>query len=733
LQLYSYQPEVLRSLHRVHGRRKQILVVLEDTGLRGLPSALSAIWVQDTTVATLTIFGNTTLQQISGRRRQTTLVAELYVTGFSIGSKGYFGCGWDGTYKNDFWEYDPVANTWTQKASFPSTARWGAAGFSIGTKGYIGVGDVSGNGTGCQTDFWEWDQATNTWSQKASFIGAAVYGAVGFSIGSKGYIGTGYSSTTSVHNEFYEWDQASNTWTQKANFGGAARYQATGFSIGTMGYIGTGSAGNDFWGWDQTTNTWTIQSGFPGTAYNVCVGLSVGGKGYIGTGQPTTQQFWEFMPCSVPAVTVSGLANICQGTGVTYVSSSTVAGGSVEWFVNGVSTANGSTMTYTPANGDVVTSVLSYPSAGCYAAGTDTSNVITMVVNANTTPTVSIAASANNACTGTSITYTATSNTTGGTYQWQVNNNPVGSGGGSYTYTPVNNDVVTVVFTPPAGGCYTNATATSNDVTMTVMPMLTPTLSISTPFTAVCAGMPTTFSATTNIGGGTMQWKVNGATVSNNLNSYTYSPQNNDVVTAVYTVPGTVCTGNPVVTSNPIPMSVAPMLIPSAVVSGPSSAVQGQPVTLTATLSNSGSSYYLTWKNKGVIMNTTTVPTITYTKGPGIDTITAQVIPLSAGCWDVPITNTHIVTEIPTGITETMRAAGIEVYPNPFSDVITVNGLKDHDQLLLIDMSGRIINSWKATKEAESFRMDDLAAGHYVLKLVTESGAVRVNVPVVKK
>ena len=43
-------------------------------------------------------------------------------------------------YTKDFWEYDPAANTWTQKADFGGTARHGAVGFSIGSKGYIGTG-----------------------------------------------------------------------------------------------------------------------------------------------------------------------------------------------------------------------------------------------------------------------------------------------------------------------------------------------------------------------------------------------------------------------------------------------------------------------------------------------------------------------------------------------------------------------------------------------------------------
>ena len=45
--------------------------------------------------------------------------------------------------RNDFWEYDPATNTWTQKADFGGTARQYATGLSIGSKGYIGTGNGS--------------------------------------------------------------------------------------------------------------------------------------------------------------------------------------------------------------------------------------------------------------------------------------------------------------------------------------------------------------------------------------------------------------------------------------------------------------------------------------------------------------------------------------------------------------------------------------------------------------
>src|SRR5439155_18641436 len=125
---------------------------------------------------------------------------------------------------------------WTQKADFGGGARYAAAGFSIGTKGYIGTG-ITHNGYNYyyHNDFWEWDQATNVWTQKAAFTGTQRYGATGFSIGQKGYITTGWSP--SQLNDLWEYDPAVNSWTQKLNFGGAARYTAASFVVGNYAYV----------------------------------------------------------------------------------------------------------------------------------------------------------------------------------------------------------------------------------------------------------------------------------------------------------------------------------------------------------------------------------------------------------------------------------------------------------------------------------------------------------------
>ncbi len=120
----------------------------------------------------------------------------------------------------------PASNVWTQKADLGGMARSGAVGFSIGNRGYIGTG----LGAGYYNDFWEYDPGSDVWTQKGPIfpVGQEPMPPV-FSIGSKGYIGTGSAGGGYYEKDFWEYDPAGNTWTQKADFGGAERYSATGF------------------------------------------------------------------------------------------------------------------------------------------------------------------------------------------------------------------------------------------------------------------------------------------------------------------------------------------------------------------------------------------------------------------------------------------------------------------------------------------------------------------------
>src|SRR5438552_2480307 len=61
--------------------------------------------------------------------------------------------------------FNSFAGYWTQKANFPGK-RTATFSFSIDQKGYVGCGWDS---TGLHKDFWEYDPATNLWTQKADF------------------------------------------------------------------------------------------------------------------------------------------------------------------------------------------------------------------------------------------------------------------------------------------------------------------------------------------------------------------------------------------------------------------------------------------------------------------------------------------------------------------------------------------------------------------------------------
>lgn len=209
--------------------------------------------------------------------------------GFSVGNKGYLGTGGDfsgGAYYDDLWEYNPVTDSWTQKANLPGPTRYRAVAYGVGSKGYVGTG-YSGAG---YNDWWEYDPAGNTWLQKANMGSFIRYGATGFVLGNNIYCGTGYNGSAYTK-DFWVYNTVTNIWTQKADYGGQPIIYGTGFAVGAHGYIGTGvvltpvqTAVNDIWQYDTTTNIWTQKASLTGGIRSEAVGFSVSGYGYIATG-----------------------------------------------------------------------------------------------------------------------------------------------------------------------------------------------------------------------------------------------------------------------------------------------------------------------------------------------------------------------------------------------------------------------------------------------------------------
>lgn len=166
--------------------------------------------------------------------------------GFVINGKAYIPAA------GEMYEFNPVTNLWTKK-SYPSDLGYfgGGAAFSINGKGYLGVGWVHEK-SGNVADFFEYDPVTDRWTRRASFPGTLRGNTTFFSLpNGKGYIGMGYSNEEAKYlNDLWEYDPATDSWQQIGIFPGTPRFGARAFVVGSVVYIIGGSSGvyeKDVW------------------------------------------------------------------------------------------------------------------------------------------------------------------------------------------------------------------------------------------------------------------------------------------------------------------------------------------------------------------------------------------------------------------------------------------------------------------------------------------------------
>ena len=228
--------------------------------------------------------------------------------GFAIGDKGYVGTGIDssesaaGSRLFDFWEYDPALNSWTQKANYPGGDGFGvyyAAAFATEDKGYITSGKLGPNYYAF--DLWEYKPATDMWTQKSNFPGGVRYALSALSIDGKGYVGLGVDNDL-YRRDWWEYDPATDVWTEKAELPGTERGAASTFTISSKGFVVFGADGgykDELWEYSPYTDSWNIKSNFSGGERRNAIAFAIGNKGYAGIGKGPTglrQNFYEYSP-----------------------------------------------------------------------------------------------------------------------------------------------------------------------------------------------------------------------------------------------------------------------------------------------------------------------------------------------------------------------------------------------------------------------------------------------------
>lgn len=198
-----------------------------------------------------------------------------------------------------------TVGNWVRTTPYKGARRAGTASFTIGDVAYVGLGY---NGDKYFSDFYAFDSEQGFWKTITPFPGVLREYAVAFSIGSKGYVGLGYNVDEYDEElaDFWEYDPATDVWTQLDDFDGGARYNAVAFSIGGNGYVGTGNDGEnnlgDFWKYNPGDDSWQEIISYPGQKREEALAFVFENKAYICTGRnngSTDTEFWQFDPESL--------------------------------------------------------------------------------------------------------------------------------------------------------------------------------------------------------------------------------------------------------------------------------------------------------------------------------------------------------------------------------------------------------------------------------------------------
>jgi hypothetical protein len=345
---------------------------------------------------------------------------------------------------------------------------------------------------------------------------------------------------------------------------------------------------------------------------------------------------------------------------------------------------------------------------------------------------VSIAASGNPVCQGTSVTFTATP-TNGGTtpaYQWKLNGNNAGSNNAVYTYAPASGDQVSCVMTSNAA-CVTANPATSNIVAMTVNPLLPVSVSIEASANPVAAGTSVTFTATPVNGGASpaYQWKVNAVNAGSNNAVYTYIPVSGDQVSCSLTS-GELCVSSNPANSNTIVMVVSniPLTVElqNVTIKDPECYNAGQTITVAGNgnyfnVMDGGSATMIAGQN------------ILFYPGTFVELggyLSGYIAPDGPWCVPPPMVAVKTGTE---DVSQKIEPSFFNIYPNPNYGTFTLemDGM-DSSSKILVEIYGmkgdRALSTELNGERKHQISLSGRPAGIYLLKVISEknSGTTRI-------
>jgi N-acetylneuraminic acid mutarotase len=196
------------------------------------------------------------------------------------------------------------SGNWVSRATFQGIAMGEGACFVINNQAYVGTGiDPLTPNIKLTTMFkysaaqipatpYGYDSAYGSGTSVTDFPGQARSNAVGFSIGSTGYLGGGLADDGFTPlSDYYAFNGSG--WTEIDSlvdqFGNShPRYDAVAFSLDTTAFVLTGTDNynyfNDIYRYSPTTNTWIALPAMPGSKRSGAISWMYQNRGYLVTG-----------------------------------------------------------------------------------------------------------------------------------------------------------------------------------------------------------------------------------------------------------------------------------------------------------------------------------------------------------------------------------------------------------------------------------------------------------------
>jgi N-acetylneuraminic acid mutarotase len=114
---------------------------------------------------------------------------------FNVGDVPYMGFGHGAGIYKDFYRFDPVTHEWTRMNDFPGEARVAGTQFTYDGAGYVLSGEGVDHAQFETGELWKYDSDADSWSEMAPHPGSARWAPGTFLIGSTLYFTAGLSTT----------------------------------------------------------------------------------------------------------------------------------------------------------------------------------------------------------------------------------------------------------------------------------------------------------------------------------------------------------------------------------------------------------------------------------------------------------------------------------------------------------------------------------------------------------